>query len=38
MNDSEGAEKYNNTEVMNGATFYRCHTALNTCCCEALKS
>jgi hypothetical protein len=34
INDPEGPEKYNNTEVKYGATFYSCHTALDTCCCE----
>jgi hypothetical protein len=34
INDPEGQEKYNNTEVKYGATFYSCHTALDTCCCE----
>jgi hypothetical protein len=32
--DPEGPEKYNNTEVKHGATFYSCHTAFDTCCCE----
>jgi hypothetical protein len=27
-------KKYNNTEVENEATFYSCHRALDTCCCE----
>jgi hypothetical protein len=30
INDDEGPEKYNNTEVKYGATFYSCHTALIT--------
>jgi hypothetical protein len=34
INDPEGSEKYNNIEVKYGATFYGCHTALDTCCCE----
>jgi hypothetical protein len=34
INDPEGPEKYHNTEVKYGATFYSCHTALNTCCFE----
>jgi hypothetical protein len=34
INDPEGPEKYNNTEVKYGATFNSCHTALDTCCCE----
>jgi hypothetical protein len=29
INDPEGPAKYNNTEVMFGATFYSCRTALN---------
>jgi hypothetical protein len=29
-NDPEGPEKYKNTEVKYGATFYSCHTALDT--------
>jgi hypothetical protein len=29
INDPEGPEKYN-TEVKNGATFYSCHSALDT--------
>jgi hypothetical protein len=28
INDSEGSEKYNNTELKYGATFYSCHSAL----------
>jgi hypothetical protein len=32
--DPERPEKYNNTEVKYGATFYGCHTALHICCCE----
>jgi hypothetical protein len=28
INDPEGPEKYNNTEVKYGATFYRYHKAL----------
>jgi hypothetical protein len=38
INDSEGPEKYNNTEVKYGATFYSCLTALDTCCFEVEKS
>jgi hypothetical protein len=34
INDPKGPEKHNNTEVKYGATFYTCHTALDTCCCE----
>jgi hypothetical protein len=34
INDPEGPEKYNNTEVGYRATFYSCNTALDTCCCE----
>jgi hypothetical protein len=34
INDPEGPVKYINTEVKYGATFYSCHTALDTCCCE----
>jgi hypothetical protein len=34
INDPEGPEKYNNTEVMYGATTYSCHSSLDTCCCE----
>jgi hypothetical protein len=34
INNPEGSEKYNNTEVNYRATFYDCHTALYTCCCE----
>jgi hypothetical protein len=34
INDPERPEKYNNTEVKYGATFYSCHTAFDTCCCE----
>jgi hypothetical protein len=34
INDPEEQEKYNNSEVKYGATFYTCHTALDTCCCE----
>jgi hypothetical protein len=30
LNDPEGPEKYNNTEVKYGATFYGCHTALDS--------
>jgi hypothetical protein len=30
INDPEGPEKYNNTEVKHGATFYSCHTSLVT--------
>jgi hypothetical protein len=29
INDPEGTEKYNNTEVKYGATFYSCHMALD---------
>jgi hypothetical protein len=32
INDPERSEKENNTEVKYGATFYSCHTALDTCC------
>jgi hypothetical protein len=32
FNDPEGSEKYNNTEVRYGETFYGCHTTLDTCC------
>jgi hypothetical protein len=32
--DLERPEKYNNNEVKFGATFYSCHTALDTCCCD----
>jgi hypothetical protein len=32
INNLEGPEKYNNTEVKFGATFYSCYTALDTCC------
>jgi hypothetical protein len=32
INDPEGPGKYNNTEVKYEATFYDCHTALDTCC------
>jgi hypothetical protein len=38
INDPEGPEKYNNTEVKYGTTFYSCHTALDTCCCEVSKA
>jgi hypothetical protein len=38
INDPEGPEKYNNTEVKYGANFYSCHTTLNTRCCETQKS
>jgi hypothetical protein len=31
----EGQDKFNNTEVKYGATFYGCHTALDTCCYDA---
>jgi hypothetical protein len=34
INDPEGPEKYNNTEVKYVATFYSGHTALYTCCWE----
>jgi hypothetical protein len=34
INDPERGEKYNNTEVKNGATFYSCYTVLDTCCNE----
>jgi hypothetical protein len=34
INNPEGPEQYNNTEMKYGATFYSCHTALDTCCCE----
>jgi hypothetical protein len=37
-NVPEGQEKYNNTELMYGATFYSCHTALDTRCCEVKKA
>jgi hypothetical protein len=30
INDPEGPEKYNNTEVKYEATFYSCHTALDS--------
>jgi hypothetical protein len=30
INDPKGPEKYNNTDVKYGATFYSCHIALNT--------
>jgi hypothetical protein len=30
INDPEGPEKYNNTEVKYGATFYSCHATLDT--------
>jgi hypothetical protein len=33
QHDPEGPEKYNETEVKNGETFYNCHTALYTCYC-----
>jgi hypothetical protein len=29
INDPEGPEKYNNTEMKNGATFYSCHTVFD---------
>jgi hypothetical protein len=35
VNDPEGPEKYNITEVKYGATLYSCHTSLDTLCCEA---
>jgi hypothetical protein len=38
INDPEGPEKYNNTEVKYGANFYSCHTALDTCCCKTQLS
>jgi hypothetical protein len=38
INDPEGTEKYSTTEDTYGATFYSCHTALDTCCCEVYKS
>jgi hypothetical protein len=31
INDPEGPEKYNNTQVKFGAIFYSCHTAQNDC-------
>jgi hypothetical protein len=31
-------KKHNNTEVQYRETFYSCHTALDTCCCEEKKS
>jgi hypothetical protein len=31
INDPEGPEKLNNTEVKYGETIYGCHTALDTC-------
>jgi hypothetical protein len=34
ISDPEGPEKYYNTEVKSGATFYSCHTTLDTCCYE----
>jgi hypothetical protein len=34
INDPKGPEKYYNTEMKYEATFYSCHTALYTCCCE----
>jgi hypothetical protein len=34
INDPEGPEQYNNTEVKYEATFYSCQTAFDTCCCE----
>jgi hypothetical protein len=36
INDPEGPEKYNNTDVKYGATFNSCNTPLDTCCCEVL--
>jgi hypothetical protein len=30
VNDPEGPEKYKNTEVKYGATFYSCNTTLDT--------
>jgi hypothetical protein len=30
INDPEGPEKYNNTEMKYGATFYSCHTTFDT--------
>jgi hypothetical protein len=38
INDPKESEKYNNNEVKYGATFYSCHTALDTLCCEEYKS
>jgi hypothetical protein len=35
VNDFEGPEKYNNTEVKYRATFYSCHTALHIFYCDA---
>jgi hypothetical protein len=32
INDPEGPEKYNNTEVKYGTNFYGCHTTLDICC------
>jgi hypothetical protein len=37
INDSKGPEKYNNTEVKYGATFYSCNTSLDTCYCQEIK-
>jgi hypothetical protein len=34
LDDPKEPEKYNNTEVKNGATYNFCHTALDTCCCN----
>jgi hypothetical protein len=34
INDFEGSEKYNNSEVKYGATFNSCHTELGSYCYE----
>jgi hypothetical protein len=34
LNDPEGPEKYDNTEVKYGQLFYSWHKALDTFCCE----
>jgi hypothetical protein len=38
IKDPERPEKYSNSELKYGTTFYSCHTALDTCCCEVSKS
>jgi hypothetical protein len=38
IDDPERPEKYNDTGVKYETTFYSCHTALDTCCCDVEKS
>jgi hypothetical protein len=38
INVPEVPEKYNNTEVKYGGTFYSCHLVLDICCSENLET